>query len=73
MPGYKNGGLYKKYIIGKTNGNPIDPEAEYFVLRFDKDPHARTALIAYAESVKSDNEQFHYDILDKLNQIPLKT
>jgi hypothetical protein len=28
-------GLYGKYIIQKANGKPIDPEAEFFVLRLD--------------------------------------
>lgn len=28
-------GLYGKYIIQKSNGKPIDPEAEFFVLRLD--------------------------------------
>lgn len=66
MSNYKNGGYLKKYIISKRNGKPIDPNADYFVLRLDKDPHAITALIAYAESVRADNEEFSKDIENKL-------
>ena len=64
-------GLYKKYIISKTDGSPVDPDAEYFVLRIDKDRHARTAILVYAENIKSENEQFYKDILEKLDQTPL--
>ena len=59
--GYK-GGLKLKYIITKANGNPVDETAKYFVLRYDIDPHARKALVAYAESVESDNSQLASDL-----------
>ncbi len=62
MSDYKRGGLDRKYIITKTSGKPIDPEAEYFVLRLDEDPHARVALAAYAQSVKSDNRALSFDL-----------
>ncbi len=39
-----------KYTIEKTNGDPIDPEACYLVLRLDKDLAARVAAVAYAEA-----------------------
>ena len=41
-------GLYNKYTITKTDGTPVDPNAQYFVLRIDTDPAARVALIHYA-------------------------
>ena len=47
----RRGALYNKYKIEKTDGTPIDPEAQYFVLRIDTDVHARTALRAYAHSL----------------------
>jgi len=40
--------LYSKYKIQKMNGKPIDPNAQYFVLRLDTDPAARAAMLAYA-------------------------
>jgi len=62
MAGYEHGGWKKKYRITKLSGNPVDPKAEYFVLRLDKDPHARKAALAYATSVRSVNEEFAADI-----------
>lgn len=43
--------LFGRYKIEKADGGPIDPEAKYFVLRYDhksKDPEARAALFKYA-------------------------
>jgi len=28
-------GLHQRYIVSKTNGEPIDEKAEYFILRVD--------------------------------------
>lgn len=63
MSNYKKGGYDKKYIISKTSGKPTDPEADYFVLRLDKDPHAIEALHSYAISVRIDNEQLSNDLM----------
>jgi hypothetical protein len=59
---YKNGGLHQKYHITKTSGEPVDESAVYFVLRVDEDPHARKALLAYADSVASENEILASDL-----------
>lgn len=48
-------GLYRKYVVTKASGEPIDPKAFYFPLRLDKDPHARTAARMYADSIMIDN------------------
>ena len=45
--------LYGKYRIAKSDGTPVDPAAKYFVLRVDKDPHARTALRRYARPIEA--------------------
>lgn len=66
MANYKKGGYEKKYIISKANGKPTDPNADYFVLRLDKDPHSHKALIAYMESVREDNEELANDLENKL-------
>ena len=66
--GYKEGGLRDKYIISKINGKPIDPEAEYFVLRYDVDSHARKALQVYADSVRDDNPELADDIINALSR-----
>lgn len=52
-------GLYIKYHIQKVNGDPISGFA--FVLRI-KDPHARNAMMAYAESVRKENPQLADDL-----------
>lgn len=59
-------GLYGKYILSKKSGNPIDPNARYFVLRYDEDPHARVALKAYAESCEKDNPLLSNDLMYEL-------
>ena len=44
-------GVHHRYNIEKADGTPVDPEAEYFVLRLDKkaDPaHRRACLRALA-------------------------
>ena len=64
-------GLYGKYKIEKVDGTPIDPEADYFVLRLDKDPHARTAAIAYSDACFFDNQALSGDLLDRINEIEL--
>ena len=48
-------GIYGKYKIEKTNGKPLDDNAKYFVLRYDKDPHAIKAMEAYANSISEEN------------------
>lgn len=50
--------LYRKYDIKKTNGNPVSPNAQYFVLRIDTDPAARVALLAYADEVDYSEPEF---------------
>jgi hypothetical protein len=50
--------LYNKYVIQKYGGEPVDPEAQYFVLRIDTDHHARVALAAYADSVREEDPAF---------------
>ena len=41
-------GLFGKYIIRKSDGHPVDPEADYFVMRLDTDPVARRAAREYS-------------------------
>ena len=55
-------GLYLKYHIEKADGSPIDPNAEYFVLRIDKDPAARFAIRAYARFINNENPKFADDL-----------
>lgn len=41
-------GLYGKYYISKADDSPVDPNADYFVLRLDTDPVARRAAREYS-------------------------
>lgn len=50
----------------------VDPEATYFVLRLDTDPHARMAARKYAQSVQSENPQFARDIYKKVYEAARK-
>lgn len=55
--------LYNKYTITKTDGTPVDPNAQYFVLRIDTDPAAREALLAYAKAIVKDDPEFAEQLL----------
>ena len=70
MSNYKHGGHDHKYIVTKRNGHLVDPEAEYFVFRVDKDPYALDALFAYACSLTYVNPILSNDLIEliELNQ-----
>ncbi len=68
MNGYLHGGWKLKYIIAKTSGRPIDPKADYFVLRLDKDPHALNAILRYAYSIRGDNPELALDLFAKAEE-----
>lgn len=55
-------GLYRKYRVEKTDGSPVDRNAQYLVLRIDTDEHARKAALAYAKAVRSGNEDLATEI-----------
>ena len=61
-------GLYNKYIIQKADGTPIDPNADYFVLRLDTDKFAREALRFYASVIRQDNPYLAEELIEKCNQ-----
>ncbi len=70
----KNIGLYNKYNISKTNGEPIDDNSEYFVLRLDYGGSDRThidacrlAMITYAAHISYSNHlhELYKDIMDR--------
>jgi hypothetical protein len=47
---------------------PVDENAEYFVLRIDKDVHARKAALAYADSVEIENPALANDVRNRIKQ-----
>ena len=56
------------WTLSKPIFEDVDPEAVYFVLRLDTDPHARAAAREYARSVKDENPEFAEDILKKIHE-----
>lgn len=56
-------GLYGKYAISRADGK--DP-GRCFVLAYDKDPHARAALIAYIESCREEYPLLAADLVAEL-------
>jgi hypothetical protein len=63
-------GLFGKYILAKSDGSNIDPEAKYFILRYDADSAdreaARGALLHYAGLVQDSNPQLASDLRKQL-------
>ncbi|KKN78481.1 hypothetical protein LCGC14_0350130 [marine sediment metagenome] len=58
-------GLYKKYIVTKTSGKPIPPEAQFIVLRVDAGQYVgacRTGVAAFAKAVEPLNHNLSWDI-----------
>lgn len=65
-------GLHQRYVVYKINGNPVDLNAEYFVLRVDKngsDPKhidaCRKAVITYAENIKNHLPELAEDLINR--------
>jgi hypothetical protein len=53
-------GLYGKFHVRKDG--EMGPILNCFILRYDRDHHARVALAAYAESVRAENEKLSDDL-----------
>ena len=69
-------GLHSRYHVEKTNGEPVDENAEYFVLRVDKngsDPKhiaaCRKAVITYAEEIRPYLPKLANDLIQRYNNI----
>lgn len=59
-------GLFPKYVVTKADGTPVD---NAFILRPDRDQHARKALLAYAESVRESNPELCGDLVSWVNEL----
>jgi hypothetical protein len=53
-------GFYRKYTITKADGSPVDPNAQYLVLRLDTDRAACLAALTYAD--ETDNPVLAQDL-----------
>jgi hypothetical protein len=65
-------GIFKKYKIEKANGDLIDPDAQYFILRLDTDVHARVATLAYAKSCNEENPDLAQDLWNLVTELTVK-
>ena len=68
-------GLHKRYIVAKANGEPVDENAEYFVLRLDKngdDPvhieACRQAVLTYATIIRNHLPELSDDLFQRYGQ-----
>ena len=68
-------GLHLRYIVSKTDGQPVDEEAEYFVLRLDKngnDPKhieaCRKAIITYAVTIEPHLPELAKDLIERYSE-----
>lgn len=59
--------LYKKYVIFKADGSPVDPNADYFVLRLDTDEAARAAARTYASEIESQLPALAAELMEKID------
>ncbi len=80
MKNLKEIGLIHKYNIQKSDGTPVDENAEYFVLRLDacgsdfKHTNAcRKAVLVYADEIKDHLPLLSRDLFDKYENIVLDT
>lgn len=65
-------GLYGRYIVEKVSGEPVDEDAEYFLLRLDKngsDPKhiaaCRKAIMTYANEIKTHLPKLSQDLIER--------
>lgn len=65
-------GLHLKYYISKVDGTPIDPEAEYFILRLDENATdlrhvnaCRQAICTYAKAMQEFLPELANDLLTR--------
>jgi hypothetical protein len=65
-------GLHQRYIVSKTDGELVDDNAEYFVLRLDFGGNdikhikaCRKAVRKYAKEIKKHLPQLSQDLLER--------
>lgn len=66
-------GLHLRYIVTKASGEPVDPRAHYFVLRYDNDGDdpahiaaCQIALLTYANEIRPHLPQLSKELVDEL-------
>lgn len=68
-------GLHGRYIVEKVNGEPMDEDAEYFILRLDKNGSdskhiaaCRKAIMTYAEEIKDHLPKLSKDLIERYGE-----
>jgi hypothetical protein len=68
-------GLHQRYIVSKTSGEPVDPRAEYFILRLDRHGKdlahinaCRKAVLMYAYEMEHILPELSADIYRRYNR-----
>ena len=60
----------------KADGSPIDPEAKYIILRYDKDDEwgraARGALRRFARSIGAEMPELYESLIKEMDEITFK-
>jgi len=69
-------GLYNKYVITRSDGSPIDPENQYFVLKISgkgDEAHikaSRAGALRYALEIKKELPELAANIITSLKELP---
>jgi len=67
-------GLHMKYFVSKVSGEPVEENAEYFVLRLDKDGDplhvdaCRCAINTYAAVMESKHPELAKDLKNRYGE-----
>ncbi len=69
QPDPKAFGLYNKYVVYNQSGELVDG---CFVLKPGSDHHARRALRTYAESVRIDNRELSWELINWMSELDKK-
>ena len=65
---YDKRGIYKKFIVERTDGEPVEENAVFFVLRVDgKDSYASKALLAYSAALEKAAVKENDEILEQMS------
>lgn len=68
-------GLYDKFEVLRTDGRDNEGEkhfgCRYFILDLNHDPHARVAILAYANSCEADYPRLARDLRLHSQKMPL--
>lgn len=75
--GDKTRGLYEKFHVVRVDSQSLAGQkhdgCDYFVLDLTHDPHAKAALMAYAESCQLDYPLLADDLWDRVRMAPFGT